>query len=325
MKSILTTLSFIFLFLNANAQNEVYLTVTHKLGSELFAFNQAVENNLGNNFNVSRIDYYISSIKITHDGGVETEVDGLHLLVKGQNNPIFLLGDFDITSVESIQFSIGVDPSLNNSDPALQTAGSALAFQQPSMHWGWSSGYRFVALEGKSGGNLAMNYEFHSLWNENYFEQSLEVSALANSENKVYIHLDADYIEAVKDIELNSGPLHHGSNLADLTVLQNFRDHVFSAGTGAALNIENIENISNFQVYPNPVDDILQVVLSSSTPIVQSEHVKFEICDMMGRAIETGVVSNITNIALNHIPAGVYILRVLNKDEILFTDRIVKR
>jgi len=58
---------------------------------------------------------------------------------------------------------------------------------------------------------------------------------------------------------------------------------------------------------------------------VQSETLKFEICDMTGRVIETGVVSNITNIALNLVPAGIYLIRVLNNDEVVFTDRIVKQ
>lgn len=325
MKSIITSLGIFILSLNAFAQNEVYLTITHKLGSELFAFNQAVQNNLGNNFNVTRIDYYISSVKIIHDGGLETEVEGLHLLVKGQNNPVFLLGEFDVTNVESIQFSIGVHPSLNNADPALQPSGSALSFQQPSMHWGWSSGYRFVALEGKSGASLVTTYEFHSLWNANYFAQTIDVNAVANSENKVYIHLDADYIEAVRDIELLSGPLNHGSDLGDLTVLENFRDHVFSAGNGAALTIENMELINDFQIYPNPVDDILHVMLNPSANFMHAETLRFEICDMTGRVIETGVVSNITNITLNLVPAGIYLIRVLNKDEVVFTDRIVKQ
>ncbi|MBK7304311.1 MAG: hypothetical protein IPI90_13940 [Saprospiraceae bacterium] len=33
----------------------------------------------------------------------------------------------------------------------LISVDSPLAFQDPSMHWGWTSGYRFIALEGMIG------------------------------------------------------------------------------------------------------------------------------------------------------------------------------
>ncbi|MBK9402574.1 MAG: hypothetical protein IPN36_17545 [Bacteroidetes bacterium] len=123
----------------SKAQKNVYLTISHKLGASNFAFNQTAQNNLMQNFRITRVDYYISSIKIIHDGGVETAVPSHYILAKGSSTVIDLLGNFNVTNVEGVKFSIGVEAPTNNSDITLQPSGHPLSFQSPSMHWGWSS------------------------------------------------------------------------------------------------------------------------------------------------------------------------------------------
>ena len=244
------------------AQKDVYLTVSHKLADNPLVYNQTATNNLGHDYQLTRIDYYISSIKIIHDGEQEVVLpDSLHFLVKGSENSVNYLGNFDIQTIENIVFSVGVHPSLNNADPALQPAGSPLAFQSPTMHWGWASGYFFICLEGLCGVNstLSLPIQLHALWNANYFEQSHEVGALENEAGDLFIHLDADYNEALRGININACPIFHGANEADLTVLNNFRDYVFSAGDGSLLHIISEEQKHHFTVFPNPVSDKLHL------------------------------------------------------------------
>ena len=65
---------FVALALNSNAQNDVILRINHKLDLETFALDAVAQNNLGNTFKATRLEYYISQFTIIHDGGVETIV-----------------------------------------------------------------------------------------------------------------------------------------------------------------------------------------------------------------------------------------------------------
>lgn len=320
------SLSFLLFSLNLFAQNEVFLTFTHKLGSDLFAFNQSTQNNLGHDYTITRIDYYVSNITVIHDGGTETSVEDLHLLVRASDDlvGVFSLGNLNVTNVEGITFSIGVDPSLNNADPNLQTEESPLYFQFPSMHWGWSSGYRFVALEGYAGANLTTLYQFHGLWNQNYFEQTVAINAQADADNNVYIHLDADYIEAVRGVNLISGPIHHGTNQDDLKVLMNFRDHVFSAGTGELLSLESESADMNFSVFPNPTSELVHIHLNNSD-LLPSASIQLEVHDYLGRIIvSTKIVDHQTSIDVSALPIGVYLFKLSSGNDVYKTHKIVK-
>ncbi|HAD34420.1 MAG TPA: hypothetical protein DCF44_07965, partial [Chitinophagaceae bacterium] len=58
------------LSLNVFGQKDVFLTITHKLGANPFAFNKNAQNKLGQSFQITRVDYYISGLIIVHDVGV---------------------------------------------------------------------------------------------------------------------------------------------------------------------------------------------------------------------------------------------------------------
>lgn len=238
--------------LSAHAQKEVYLTITHQLNGGSFAFGQTAQNNLGNSFQITRVDYYLSGIKIIHDGGQETPVPNHYILVRGNNPVIDSLGVFNVTSIEGIKFSVGVDSPANNADPALYSLPHPLAYQTPSMHWGWSSGYRFVCLEGMAGSGFATNFQLHGLWNANYFQQSKTLSAMMIG-NKAYINLNADYVKALQDVNVSVGPIDHGTDQQDLKMLQNFRDLVFTPGSAIPNAVASVmDENSELSVYPNP-------------------------------------------------------------------------
>jgi hypothetical protein len=309
------------IFFRSFALKDVYLTISHKLGDIPFAFNQLYTNNLGQSYDISRIDYYLSSIKITHDGGQIMELGAnKHVLVKGTANLVNNLGSFDVDVVEAITFSVGVHPSLNNEDPGAQPNSSPLFFQSPSMHWGWASGYFFVCLEGTAGTSFISTYQFHCLWNENYFEQTIEVQGIENEDGAVYIHLDADYNEALKDVDVAAHPTHHGNNLGDLQVLQNFRDYVFSAGSGELLSAESYHNF-NISIFPNPTNDIVNISFSG----VVNQPLQIIVYDIYGRQVADVESSVSTTLDFAHLSAGVYMVQVSNEKGLVEQIRILKK
>lgn len=239
-----------FTFNTAHAQTPVQLHVNHQLGGGNFSFSQAAQNDLGNNFNVTRLEYYISKISIKHDGGMTTPVPNHYILANGGQAVVDDLGSFNITNVESISFHIGVDTPVNHADPSLHPTGHPLAPKSPSMHWGWTAGYRFVAIEGKSGASLNQTYEIHALGDQHYFETTVPATGVMKN-GKLVIAIKADYTMAIKGINVSSGLIAHGDGVDEAKLLANFRDNVFSAGVPVSIANSN-ESKSMFSIYPNP-------------------------------------------------------------------------
>jgi len=311
MKKLFTTIFLAALVtLSASAQKDVFITIKHLLGNSPFAFNQASTNDLGNNFSITRVDYYMSKFTLIHDGGTETPVNaGTYILAKGNSNVSVNLGNYNVTNIEGIKFYIGVDMPNNQADPTQWVAPSSLAPQSPSMHWGWASGYRFVALEGRSGANLTTGFEMHGLFNQNYFEQTVMTTGVIDGD-AVYINLDADYTQAIKGINVISGPIDHGANATDLVVLQNFRDFVFSPGSGLPNSFNTLANSTKFLIYPNPSNGHSIIKIESSL----NEKFKLSIFDVTGRIIQGATSITSPNAEIQIDMPGTYLVELVNSD-----------
>ena len=242
-------------FFAANAQNEVMLHLAPRLGSAVFSLDQTIDHPGGTyKMKYTRFEYYISEIKITHDGGQVTPCTGLTLLVRPAQDSMYSLGQMPgISSVEAITFSVGVPQAVNHLDPASYPPGDPLAPQNPEMQWGWSAGYRCAAIEGYAGTNLSQNFQVHALGDANYKTQTITTDAEQVAPDMKMIHLIADYSQAVKSINISGGLVVHGSTGAAVTLLINFKNVVFKAETSSA--VIDPAFAGAFSVAPNPVRD----------------------------------------------------------------------
>lgn len=305
MKKITLLLFLLLISLCTLAQKNVVLKIYKKLGANTFALNQASQNDISQNFKITRMDYYLSGFTIIHDGGMQTVVPAsTRILVKGNANVNQSLGSFNVTKVEGIKFHIGVENPINNGDPAIWAVPNPLAPQSPSMHWGWSAGYRFVALEGKSGTTFVTTFEMHGLGNANYFETTVMAPGI-NSGNDATLNIDADYNLALKTINVNAGAIDHGVDATDLTVLQNFRDFVFKPNPAFLANTNfNINQAIN--IYPNPSNNnIVNLIISDSSINFTSAVV----VDVTGKTIDTFSLVNKTKLEMNLKTKGFYIIK----------------
>jgi hypothetical protein len=319
MKKVFFILVAIATTLNAIAQKNVILTIKHKLGANPFSFSQASQNNLMHDFKITRVDYYMSGFTIIHDGGMLMTVPaGKYILAKGNSNVQVSLGTLNVTNVEGIKFHIGVEAPTNNADPSQWLPPHPLASQSPSMHWGWASGYRFIALEGNAGPTFNTNFEMHGLGNANYFEQTVTVAGV-NSGNDVTINLDADYNEALKGININAGPIDHGVNATDLTVLQNFRDFVFSAGTGFPVSVSSTIQDLGINIYPNPSTGNVYLNLNNANAKVSS----ISINDITGNTIQEIELGGKTSTNFQIATKGFYIVRIYNQKNIIANQKLI--
>ncbi len=299
------------------AQTNVTLQINHKLGANAFQSGTQVTNNLGQDFDVDRLQYYIGEITLTHDGLQTTTIPDLWILVNANQTVSVPLGNFPVVSLEGISFGIGVDSAHNHLDPSQYAMNHPLAPQSPSMHWGWASGYRFVAMEGNSGTSLAQTYEVHALEDVNYFYANVITAGISNGQD-LLISLDADYVEALRDVDVASGPISHGGTGASVTVLENFRDHVFSAGLPTSAASPELAARS-FAAYPIPSSGNMTLLLNA--PEIRG--MQYTIYDAMGRKFQT-VAADLGGSTEVNIPvAGCYSILLEGKGGVLATKRVV--
>lgn len=286
-KYILAVLSACFLsVMNTYAQQTINLKIDHMLGDEVFGMGTSASNSLGNDFKVSRLEFYISDIEILDTDGEYTAIPETWLLVRpeeGSSTTATLINLDDAINVEGIRFYIGVGPDVNHEDPSLYEASHPLAPKSPSMHWGWTSGYRFVAIEGNSGEEFASSFEFHALGDQNYFEAEIN-SAVETVGDVTTIVVKADYTQALSNIDMSSGVTIHGDYGDAERLLKNFRDYVFSTDLG--LGIDTNVDASQIVIYPshttdgyfnisNPENNLVTIqVYNYSGQLIQKESVE---------------------------------------------------
>jgi hypothetical protein len=297
------------------AQNNVSLNIEHVLGDASFAFGQDADQG-DYIFDVNRLQYYISDISITHDGGNNTTITDTWLLVDASENTPFDLGNHDITTVEAITFYVGVGPDVNHDDPSLWQSSHPLAPKNPSMHWGWASGYKFITLEGNAGPTVAENeFQIHALGDDNYFETSVEVSATAEAGN-LTIPLKADYVNSLMNIDVSGGIINHSLSGISITLLENFSTDVFTSGV--VNSIDELDFSNSISISPNP--SVLGAELMLDLPDAQRYIIT--VIDIQGkRVFDTAVQLGEQSVNLPDLPAGAYVVNLLTNEQIMTSAR----
>jgi len=316
------TISILTLILAINisfGQVSVKFGINHLVNDEPLTIRSTGENNLANEFTVSRLQYYISEIKIVHDADDTTEIEDKYILVDAFNTTFEDLGEYEIDEVKKVIFSIGVPTPVNNEDPAQWPSEHALAPKFPSMHWGWSAGYRFVAIEGYAGESFGTKYEYHSLGNDYYFTVEMETQAKM-VDGSLVIGVNAEYSDALKDLDISKGPILHGEFPDAIKVLENFRDNVFSSANGVVSSEWKVTEVP-FSIYPNPSEDGAVIVDIDAT---DNQLYTIELIDLTGRKVLT-----ITDIAdrrqLQIDQAGSYLLQIIGEDGFVGTKHLITR
>ena len=317
MKTLYTSLLMTFVF-SGFSQTPVNLNIYHKLGTADFAYNQPSQNNMSNgNFKLTRMEYYMTKFTIIHDGGMITTVpSSVVAIVKANEQTSIALGSYNVTNIEGIKFHIGVHTPVNHQDPSVQPSGTPLSFQSPSMHWGWTSGYRFIALEGKTGTAMNQTTELHGLGDANYYETT--VMAVGNLFNGEYfVNVDADYNRALENVNISQGVVVHGENQEAAVMIANFKNYVYSPSASFAGLTESIAE--NTSVYPIPSNGSLTI----STPVNFIGN-SIKIFDLTGKLIQEHLLvdgQNKLGISLKN--KGFYILDFYQNNDKLFSKKVL--
>lgn len=96
-------------------------------------------------------NFYMGGISFTQDNNQIIELTDQYLLA-GIGNIASLNSAVDVSDINNIKFFIGVDPVTNaqtEMDFTSRPASDPLSIKDPSMHWSWSTGYKFLRVDGK--------------------------------------------------------------------------------------------------------------------------------------------------------------------------------
>ena len=87
MKSVLQILFLLFISFTVFAQKNITVQINHLLNEEPFELEKDAQNNLGNKFMIDRLEYYLCSFSIVHDGGQTIIIDDSYVLVGMGDEP----------------------------------------------------------------------------------------------------------------------------------------------------------------------------------------------------------------------------------------------
>ncbi len=301
------------------AQKNIKLQIHHLLDGSNFELEKPSKNNLGHSFILTRMEYYLGAFILEHDGGKTTAIDSFWYLVNAEKETMIDLGKHNIQQLEKIHFHIGIDSAFNHRDPTLYPEDHPLALKEPSMHWGWTSGYRFLALEGWAGDQFNQLLQIHSLGDINYFKTSIAIIPNV-TDNTLEIHLNADYVHILKDLSIKLGMIFHGENNAARRALQNMRDFVFKQRPASSAT-SSVSDPNNWVIYPNPVTD---QELRFKKPF-DFEMGMINIMDAGGRHRKSYFIgASDDTIEITDLDPGFYFVQLINQNGHTFTTKIVR-
>jgi hypothetical protein len=125
----------------------IILDVDHMAGTMPFALQTDYVGDSGTAYRFTRAEMYLSNIDFKDMMGMTVKSTGAYILVK-PSGTTYNLGTIEGEHYHTINFAVGVDSATNHSDPTVWPEGHDLLPQNPSTHWGWSTGYKFIILEG---------------------------------------------------------------------------------------------------------------------------------------------------------------------------------
>jgi len=297
------------------AQNPIYTKFVFQNGNQDFSLDQAIPAANGVNYSVHAMAFYVSRVEIIHDGNQVFTLDSNDVFYVNYNTPEIYLGDYDITNVEGIRFEVGVPEYLNHLDISQYPEGHPLYFQDPSMHWGWTSGYIHMLMNGKGDTNndgvTEAPYELNCLGDANTPYTEVLTTATLYPGNKRQIVLLCHVDEWLRSTNPATTGALHGSNGLNITVMHNVETFpVFTSPATASLIGQDAIELSVAQLEAS-------VLVSWDDADVDN----YRLINAEGRLIESGnCLENKLNFA--NLTTGVHILQLYtDKNSVIGTAR----
>lgn len=156
---------------------EITFKVNHEINGELVTwFDKNYSLPAGNLVNFTRLAYILSDFYLVGTGGDTVRLEDQYALMDGRMGPWKVtLTDVPMGSFTHIGFSMGLVPEVNHADPNQYPITHPLSSVMNALHWSWTEGYIFIAIEGR----LAADNEpfiYHIAGDHNRVDYSLPIA-----------------------------------------------------------------------------------------------------------------------------------------------------
>lgn len=304
MRILLLVLLLFFAVFRAHA-GDVALVIDHRMQGEKLRSGEVYA--MGNAtwyFAPRFLKYYLAEITVVHDGGKRTPLPYVYVLVDALGQDRYVLGSYDVSQVEALEFHVGVDKRVNHEDPTIYPPEHPLALKNPTMHWGWAAGYRFIAVEGSAGTSpnvVAADVQVHTVGNELYRKITMPVRS-TQTPSGVDIQLTAEYSALFNNLDVAYGLIFHGLGEETIIMSDNMASRVFSS---PLTSVDDVGNSHPLSVWPLPTSGGLTVVSELEAPV------RAILVNGLGSSSELSVSGSTRNTwDLSAVAAGTYTLVV---------------
>ena len=287
-------------------QRELGVTFSHKFnGNDLVVGSSTFPIWNGKMVWIKRAEFYLSGIGVKDENGVETTFPDTYQLVRAQEvSRRIVLGNIASTPISHLFMSVGVDTTKNHDDPTLYPETHPLGLKEPSMHWGWAGGYRFLVVEGKvdnSGDGIPeTDFEYHNLGDELYKQTDMTIAPAYDTGSDLTLSIVLDYARLFDQNTMLGNQIVHGSSAKNLAMINNaVNNHFFSFAPKTA--------VSDVQPLAWSVGCV-QNELLINTPV--SEDATLSLTDLKGNVIATkkADASGITYFSVQDLPTGLWMV-----------------
>lgn len=292
------------------SQTDVNLYFPPKVGGNDLTLNTTVQDMNGVEMSIEYFNYYISNVHLMHDGGQDLDLSDTVFIVTTAD-PVLELGELDLTNIESIDFSVGVPQSLNHEDISQYDESNPLSWQTPSMHWGWSSGYKFLLINGfgdsNNDGTPNELFQIHSLGDANLKNVSMGVVPTVGA-NSTTVVINCNLDEWMFGFNPGNVGVHHGTTGVNASIMNNVNNRPVFTLPGNA-NIEESIKVDGTIVY-STYDGLTTFTWNEVADAQQ-----FRLINMNGKIVDEGDATEFSGTHTSRIEqSGSYFFYLLDEN-----------
>jgi len=222
--------------ITADVKGAVAIQFNYTVDGQALSIGDVVQIN-GTAVSFEYANFYVGGIVFHPEEGDHVALTDQYMYVNPTENKADLT-ELDAGHYQMIQFFVGVDDTKNSqteTDFTSRDASDPLGMQNPSMHWGWNGGYKYIRIDGMvdstGDGTPDTPLAFH-LGNFDTYEFLTEFSFTLHDDIKEgtnILEFDLDMAKLFTSIDLVTDPSTHVFN--DVELAKTFHANLANAIT----------------------------------------------------------------------------------------------